>query len=62
VPLAVAVPRDEPALAGLVTTWIDLKRRDGTLDALYDTWILGRYSAAPAPRWSIIRNVLRWVP
>jgi Na+/H+-dicarboxylate symporter/ABC-type amino acid transport substrate-binding protein len=62
VPLAVAVPRDEPALAGLVTTWIDLKRRDGTLDALYDTWILGRNSAAPAPRWSIIRNVLRWVP
>ena len=35
VPLACALPQGEPQLAMFVDTWIDLARRDGTLDALY---------------------------
>jgi ABC-type amino acid transport substrate-binding protein len=61
VPLAIAMPIDEAALATFLDTWIELKRRDGTIEALYRIWILGRDDGAAAPRWSIIRNVLHWV-
>ena len=61
VPLAFALPIDEPELAAFIDTWIDLKRHDGTIDALYHYWILGRTAQPPAPRWSIIRDVLHWV-
>jgi Na+/H+-dicarboxylate symporter len=60
VPLAFAMPRGEPQLTALLNTWLDLKRKDGTLDELYGYWILGRDSVARAPRWSIIRDVLQW--
>jgi Na+/H+-dicarboxylate symporter/ABC-type amino acid transport substrate-binding protein len=61
VPLAYATPRGEPALTAFVNTWLELKRRDGTVDQLYQYWILGRDAAAVPPRWSIIRDVLHWV-
>jgi Na+/H+-dicarboxylate symporter/ABC-type amino acid transport substrate-binding protein len=61
VPLAFAIPRAEPELATFLNTWIDLKRRDGTIDELYRYWILGQDPAAAGPRWSIIRDVLHWV-
>jgi Na+/H+-dicarboxylate symporter/ABC-type amino acid transport substrate-binding protein len=60
VPLAYALPRAEPGLATVVNTWIDLKRGDGTIDELYQYWILGREAVPPSPRWSIIRDVLHW--
>jgi Na+/H+-dicarboxylate symporter len=59
-PLALALPEGETAFATFVNTWIDLKRRDGTIDQLYRYWILGRPTAGPTPRWSIIRDVLHW--
>jgi Na+/H+-dicarboxylate symporter len=62
VPLAFALPRGEPRLAALVNTWIELMRRDGTTTALYEYWILGRTESSRAPRWSIIRDVLGWLP
>ena len=61
VPLAFALPPGETDLMTFVNTWIDLKRRDGTLDELYQYWILGRDRTVPRPRWSIIRDVLKWV-
>jgi ABC-type amino acid transport substrate-binding protein len=61
VPLAFAMPRDEPELAAVVNTWVDLKRRDGTIDGLYRYWILGRDATDRRPRWSIVRDVLGWV-
>jgi Na+/H+-dicarboxylate symporter/ABC-type amino acid transport substrate-binding protein len=61
IPLAFALPRDEPALASFVDTWVALKQADGTLDALYQYWILGRDAAPKPPRWSIVRDVLHWV-
>jgi Na+/H+-dicarboxylate symporter/ABC-type amino acid transport substrate-binding protein len=61
VPLAYPVPPHDPSFASFMNTWIDLKRKDGTLDALYAYWVLGRNAAPPPPRWSIIRNVLHWV-
>jgi len=60
-PLAYVVARHDQSLANMVNTWIELKKRDGTIAALYDYWILGRNAAPKEPRWSIIRNVLHWV-
>jgi Na+/H+-dicarboxylate symporter len=60
VPLAYPLFRHGEGWAGFVNTWIDLKRRDGTIDKLYQHWILGRDARPPEPRWSIIRDVLGW--
>jgi Na+/H+-dicarboxylate symporter len=59
-PLAYPVARHDVEAARFLSTWIDLKQKDGTIQALYDHWILGRDAKAKAPRWSILRNVLRW--
>jgi Na+/H+-dicarboxylate symporter len=61
IPIAWGLPAAEPALAAFVNTWLDLKRRDGTIEELYRYWILGRDPDTARPRWSIIRDVLHWV-
>jgi Na+/H+-dicarboxylate symporter/ABC-type amino acid transport substrate-binding protein len=59
-PLAYPIGGHDQALATFVNTWIELKRKDGTIDALYKYWILGQNAAPKGPRWSIMRNVLHW--
>ena len=44
-----------------INTWISLKKMDGTVDGLYDYWILGKNAVPVKPRWSVIRDVLHWV-
>jgi Na+/H+-dicarboxylate symporter len=61
IPLAFALPQGEPGLTSFVDTWIALKRSDGTMDDLYDYWILGKARSHAGPRWSIVRDVLGWV-
>ncbi len=61
VPLAFPLARHDQAFASFVNTWIDLKRKDGTIDALYRRWILGQEATGRQPRWSIVRDVLQWV-
>jgi Na+/H+-dicarboxylate symporter/ABC-type amino acid transport substrate-binding protein len=61
VPLAYPVARHDEAFATFLTTWIDLKRKDGTLDRLYKYWVLGQNAAPARPRWSVARNVLHWI-
>jgi hypothetical protein len=58
VPLAYAMARGDCELVNFVNTWIELKKRDQTIPALYDYWILGRNAVAQKTRWSIARNVL----
>jgi len=60
VPLAYAMAPGDPALAAFVDTWIDLKQNDGTIDALFQHWILGRTAATSQPRWSVLHDVLHW--
>jgi proton glutamate symport protein len=31
---------------------------DGTIEALYGHWVLGKQAVKREPRWSIMRNVL----
>ena len=61
VPVAFPLAQGDPGWATFVNTWIEMKRRDGTLDTLYRHWILGEAATRTAPRWSVIRNVLHWV-
>jgi len=61
IPLAFPLGGTDPQWSSFVNTWIDMKRRDGTLDALYDHWILGKDTEKRTPRWSVVRNVFHWV-
>jgi Na+/H+-dicarboxylate symporter/ABC-type amino acid transport substrate-binding protein len=60
-PLGYPLPHTDAGFARYVDTWIELKQKDGTIQALYDHWILGKSAARPQPRWSILRDVLHWV-
>jgi ABC-type amino acid transport substrate-binding protein len=59
VPLAYVIAGQDDALATLVDTWIDLKKKDGTIDELFAHWIMGRNAAPHQRRWSILDNVIR---
>jgi Na+/H+-dicarboxylate symporter/ABC-type amino acid transport substrate-binding protein len=61
IPVAYAMAPGDEELADLVNMWIELKRNDGTIDRLYRYWIEGRALEKTAPRWSVIRNLLKWV-
>jgi ABC-type amino acid transport substrate-binding protein len=61
IPLAYPVARRDQDWAYFLNLWIELKRRDGTIDALYSHWILGKQATKSQPRWSILRDVLHWV-
>jgi Na+/H+-dicarboxylate symporter/ABC-type amino acid transport substrate-binding protein len=61
VPLAFPIGKRDERFASFINTWITLKRKDGTLDAVYKHWILGQDATPRQPRWSIVRNVLHWI-
>jgi ABC-type amino acid transport substrate-binding protein len=60
VPLAYPVARHDQELVRFMGTWIDLKRKDGTIQSLYDYWILGKDARQRRAHWSVIRDVLHW--
>jgi Na+/H+-dicarboxylate symporter len=61
VPLAYPVRRGDMDMLLFMNTWLDLKKKEETIQELYDYWILGKGAEKKEPRWSVIRNVLRWV-
>jgi len=52
---------NDQAMINFMNHWVELKKKDKTIDRLYNYWILGKGAKPQKPRWSIIRNVLRWV-
>ena len=44
-----------------LNNWLELKQLDGTIDTLYNYWLLGKNAVPQQPRWSVIKNVLHWV-
>ena len=60
-PAAYAVPKGDVQMMEFVSNWIELKRKDGTVDALYEYWMMGGASKPRGPRWSVIRDVLGWI-
>lgn len=60
-PLAYAIARGDRDLVDFISGWIELKKKEKLVELLYDHWILGKGAERKEPRWSIIRNVLKWV-
>lgn len=62
-PQSIAVARGNQSLAQTIDAWIIAEKARGTVDALYRYWLLGDAAkSVKPPRWSVIRNVLHWVP
>ena len=61
IPLGYPVAARDEAFASFINTWIELKRKDGTVEALFDYWVRGLRATPVKPRWSIIRDVLHWI-
>jgi hypothetical protein len=61
VPLAYPIARHDQAFVEFINLWIDLKKKDGTIDTLYRYWVLGRNDTVKTRRWSVVRDVLHWV-
>ena len=60
IPLAYPVARRDLETARFLSNWIELKKKDGTVQELYDHWVLGLDAQPPTKRWSVLRDVLHW--
>jgi Na+/H+-dicarboxylate symporter len=61
VPFAYPVARGDSSMVEFLSAWVNLKEKDGTVDRLFEYWILGKTAVRHEPRWSVIRDVLGWV-
>jgi len=61
VPIAFIMARENVGISDGFETWLRLQQHDGTLEDLYNYWILGKGVETSEARWSVIRNVLHWV-
>ena len=60
-PLFYAVGNRDEEFRAYLEHWVELKRRDGTMDEFYEHGILGKTMTTERPRWCVIRDVLGWV-
>ncbi len=44
-----------------INTWLDLKKKDGTIDILFEYWVEGQGIESDETRWSIVQNELGWL-
>ncbi|MBD3853121.1 MAG: cation:dicarboxylase symporter family transporter, partial [Acidobacteria bacterium] len=51
---------DDTAMDEFLDNWVMLRKNDGTVDRLFDYWILGEGAETFEPRWSVVRDVLHW--
>jgi ABC-type amino acid transport substrate-binding protein len=62
IPVAYAVARDNDELLTSINAWLLAEKSKGTVDEMYDYWMLGgAIQKKRPPRWSVIRDVLHWV-
>jgi hypothetical protein len=62
IPIAYPIALGDERMVKFLDRWLELKRQDGTLQRLDEYWIHGREAAPSTHRWSVIRDVLGWVP
>lgn len=61
-PVGYAVAPNNEKLLEAFNAWLVAEKRKGTIDALYEHWMLGKTARGEKPpRWSVIRDVLGWV-
>jgi len=61
IPVAYPVACADEDFAEFLSQWILLKKNGLEFPRLYDHWILGKDAVPKQPRWSIIRDVFKWV-
>ena len=62
VPVAYTVARDNVDLLIAINAWLLAEKAQGTIEKLYDYWLLGgAIQQERPPRWAVIRDVLNWV-
>jgi ABC-type amino acid transport substrate-binding protein len=61
IPVAYPVAGRDREFAEFLSQWITLKTQTRDYAELYDHWILGLSAVPKQPRWSVIRDVLKWV-
>ncbi len=61
IPIAYPVAGRDREFANFLSQWIKLKKNSIEYPRLYNHWILGQDAEPKQPRWSIIRDVLKWV-
>jgi Na+/H+-dicarboxylate symporter/ABC-type amino acid transport substrate-binding protein len=61
-PVAWAMDISAVSLHRFVDAWIEMAKRDGTVDRAFSYWIMGQDPPGRrVPRWSVVRNVFGWV-
>jgi len=60
-PVAFAVAHNNLELQTFLNSWLNVQKSAGTVQTLYDKWILGKGAEKHSPRWSVIKDVLHWV-
>jgi ABC-type amino acid transport substrate-binding protein len=61
-PVGFAVAHGNEILLKVFDGWLVAEKSRGTIDALYNYWMLGEAAKVRRPqRWSVIRDVLHWV-
>jgi ABC-type amino acid transport substrate-binding protein len=60
-PVAYPVAGRDTEFARFLSQWIKLKQSSGAYQKLYDHWVLGLHAEPQKPRWTILRDVLKWV-
>ncbi len=61
IPVAYSVAGRDRELADFLSQWITIKKESRHYQMLYDHWILGLSAVPKEPRWSVIRDVLKWI-
>jgi Na+/H+-dicarboxylate symporter/ABC-type amino acid transport substrate-binding protein len=58
-PLGYVVGRGDERLRLFLNAWLDLKKRDGTIEELTGYWVYGHDAEPRRPRWNLLDDVLR---
>ena len=61
VPAGFAVAKGNLEFVSFLDDWVVTHQASGFFQRVYDYWILGQGAEQKGPRWSIVRNVLKWV-
>ncbi|MCZ6824299.1 MAG: cation:dicarboxylase symporter family transporter [Gemmatimonadetes bacterium] len=61
VPMAFPVARGDQQMVDFLSRWVELKRKDRTIQRLFDYWIEGVEPTERKRRWSVVRDILGWV-
>jgi Na+/H+-dicarboxylate symporter len=60
-PIGYALAPGDERLRMYFDNWLELQRKTGTFDEIFEHWVHGKGAERREPRWSVIRDVLGWV-